>query len=118
MTQTGETIFQVSLQPGSSFIWVAALTAPGGGIIDYLNHKTLIKIEIYPPFNGGVIHVSIYRDRTNGSLILPHGPIFCWFDDGSMYDGNKEPEKMMPYYLIPDPEFSLEEIHQAQEEVK
>ena len=112
-----EKIFHIIVAPGSSYIWVATLA--GGGIYDFINHRLLTKIEVYAPAKGGLLLVEIYRDLTDCSLVLPRGPgIYCWFEDGSLYDGNEELPNKLPDCLMPDPEFSLEEINQAQEEVK
>ncbi|SRR6266446_5284678 len=112
-----EKIFHITLAPGSSYIWVASLA--GDRIVDFINHRLLTKIEVYAPAKGAPLLVEIYRDLTDRSLVLPRGPgIYCWFDNGSLYDGNEELPNKTPNYLMPDPEFSLEEIHQAQEEVK
>jgi len=106
-------IFQLSLGPEAHYIWEAS---PGNGIIDTFNHKSIIRIEVYRPGRLLSNDYSICRDDKDGRLWISPGLVCLYSDGSSVYiDGDIKEESSRG---MPDPEFSLDEIHKAETLIK
>jgi hypothetical protein len=95
---TGTLLFSVHVSPGEDFEWEAQTVAYG--YADLQENRILVGLKF---FNNSLYErtINIYRCR-DGGLSIPLGePTFF------PLDSNKK--------QLPDPEFSLEEIHLAKE---
>jgi len=119
MATVGTVLFRITIGHGCGYVWQAP---PGQEIIErseYHDHRALFRIEVDPNPNG--IRLEVCR-RPDGSLELSSSPeiryyfkdksgVYCVSgDDGEGYKIVEDaPQPLMK------PEFSLEEIEQAQE---
>ncbi len=99
-------ILHWKLSPGAGFAWTAKV---GEELIDLPSCKKLVHVNCYNSYSHRPIDVTVGR-RKDGSLSFSPG-LTIWFQE----ECNPIQVDEVQTKILMDPEFSLEEIEQAQE---